>query len=112
MEKILSIKDAWSEFYQWVTTDSEKWAKIKTKDRHYIHKTQREFEAGIVGGHRIEKMFLNHADGRYVFHSKFWVVKNEPCPNCGGTGYDPHQNHSTTPAICQHCKTGQNGKTD
>lgn len=28
---------------------------------------------------------------------------DKDCAYCSGTGYDPYQNHSTTPAVCPEC---------
>lgn len=33
---------------------------------------------------------------------------SEVCDHCGGTGYDPHPNHSTSYPICPQC--GDNPK--
>ena len=75
-EKELTIYDAWQDFFEWAFA-RENIKSFSAEAKHYFNKTNGDVKKNECGPRRIKNILTEHGKGRYQFHKKEWVTKNE-----------------------------------
>lgn len=76
MTEQLTPQEAWSDFALWLPLQ-DKWKEMSRSEKQALDKTTRMVAKGNAGMRRITAAFNRYAPGRYKFHQKEWVTKNE-----------------------------------
>jgi len=76
MEEQLTPEQAWKDFYAWIRK-SDMWGNILRSNKQYLSSINKAVKDGEEVHGRIQRTLNKYAEGRYKFHEKQWVTKNE-----------------------------------